>query len=251
MGKKKKPPIPNYQRKSQRKIPALLAQSNKTNIAHIFANPNAWEKDIEAFARSYQDRISQDLLKTVPFWIWLQKQSKPDKSCEISWTSPLHRIVFGGLDPLSVAGSLATGGRYNVGAAQQVNLQELQNVPMQAALYGGDSIDCSKAEAGSFLQNAQIYEITPNRQLSLWDLQKAISTYAWPDLQTLVEGEPFNKLWKLQKTPAISQLFGSFLRSAGCDGILSRSTKYPQGNVITIFLKDDNESKNLFNSKLV
>ncbi len=102
----------------QAKIPAIVAQSKKTNIAHGFTNPIEWEKNIALFARGYQDRIAQDLLKAVPFWSWLGQQAAPQLDQSVKWKSTLYRIVYGGYDPLSVAGPLARGGRYNLGAAQ-------------------------------------------------------------------------------------------------------------------------------------
>ncbi len=244
----KKKSIPNFQRKQPRPqvIPALLAQSHKTNIAHIFENPKIWEEQILNLANAHQTRMVQDLLKAIPFWNWLQQQPAPNNSFLTPWNKSIVRIVYGGLDPLSVSGSLAAGGRYNVGGAQQIHIDGLSDIQMQAALYASDTEACAKAEAGQFLGQAEIYELHANREILLWDVDKVISSYAWPGLQSLVDGEPFNKLWKLQKTPAISQILGMFLRSFGGDGILSKSVQYPTGFVVTIFLKDDNTSKQLF-----
>lgn len=109
----------------------------------------------------------------------------------------------------------------------------------------------AKAEAGQFLQHAEIHELKPRRVLDLWDMDKVIASLNWPDLRSLVESEPFNKQWKLQKSPAISQLLGTFLRQTGGDGILSKSVKYAGGFVISIYLTDDSQSKDLFTAQRI
>jgi hypothetical protein len=232
-------------------VPVLIAKSPKTNIPHFFANPPGWETLIVNFAATYQARIYDDLLKAVPFWNWLSQQPALTIAASTPCSSPLYRIVFGGLDPLSPAGSLAAGGRYNIGGAQHLSFSSLPGLQIQAALYCADTVNCANAEAGPFLAAAEIYKLTVLKPMLLWDIDQIISKYSWPNLQALVNNEPFNKKWILQKSPAISQLLGTFLRHIGGDGILSRSTKCPSGHVITLFVKDDVHCRQIFKAERV
>lgn len=233
------------------KVPTIFAKSPITNFTHGFANPEAWDRDIAVFARIHHDRMAQDLLNSVPFWNWLNQQAPPDLSKTQKWTAPLFRVVYGGFDPLSVAGTLASGGRYNIGGAQQIPITELSQLNMQAALYAADSVDCAKAEAGNPLGAAEIFRLTTLSALTLWNIDAVIAYLSWPNLKGQVDAQPFNKIWVNQKCPTISQLLGTYLRKIGGDGIYSRSTKSDGGSIISIFLADDNQAKTMFTANRV
>jgi hypothetical protein len=169
----------------------------------------------------------------------------------VLWTKPVYRIVYGGFNPLSVAGSLATGGRFNLGGAQYLEEDLFPGVQMEACLYGATTIECAKLEAGSFLGNAELYKITPKQPQELWNLENVLQALSDPCLLDLVKKVPTSKRWILQKTPLFSQLISCLLRSIGGNGLIFPSTKLPAENIIAFFLKDDQQSQSFFKAERI
>lgn len=238
-----------YKRRKRAKL-ALKAVSSKSGISHFFDDLDA----LQALAKNYiSKRNSQfeiDLIESLRLWNWLQLQT-PIQADFLLWEKPFYRIVYGGFNPLSVAGSLATGGRFNLGGAQYLEEDLFPGVQMGACLYGASSVECAKLEAGSFLGKAELYKIKPKRQQKLWNLENVLRSLQDLSLLELVRKVPMSKRWVLQKTPLFSQLISCNLRSIGGDGLIFPSTKLPTENVIAFFLKDDQQSQNSFEAERI
>lgn len=140
---------------------------------------------------------------------------------------------------MSIAGSLACGGRFNIGGAQK---SEQFPHDMTACIYTASSIDCAKAETGPH-RNAEIYELNLVKPVKLWDVKGLISSLESADsLISAIEKSPFNMQWSLQKFPTPSHILGAVLRKIGGDGILYPSTKHRDSTVYGFFLKDETEA---------
>lgn len=191
---------------------SITAISQKSGITHHFNDLDALQALAKSYLSKWNSQLESDLIESMRLWGWLESQKKNSSYELIQWQKPVYRIVFGGLDPLSVAGSLATGGRFNLGGAQIVDGELFPGLQMGACLYGASSIECAKLEAGIPLGNAEIYQLTPKNSRKLWDLEKILNNLSDPILRDLVRKSPMSKRWVLQKTPLFSQLFGAHLR---------------------------------------
>ncbi len=151
------------------------------------------------------------------------------------------RICFGGYDPLSVAGTLTAGGRFNIGGPQ-VHLS-FPKYTAAAGLYAACSLDCAKAEVGPH-KNAEIYAIKSSAPLNLWDLSAVISRMSNPQgTYDAVDATPANMQWILQKFPMPSQMLAATLRGIGGDGLFYPSSKHTGGRNYCFFAKDDRDIK--------
>ncbi len=181
------------------------------------------------------------------FLEWFIEQTPDLGEPSISWKEECYRIVYGGYNPLSIAGSLAAGGRFNIGGAQVSHL--FPNFSMQGCLYAGSSLTCARKEAGDPLGKAQEYALKPKKTFHLWDLRLLIAEKLhYPDLKFFVDSTPLSAEWRLQKIPKISQMLAFFLRKKGGDGLIYPSTKDPQGAVLAFFIKDDPAVKASFDA---
>lgn len=161
-----------------------------------------------------------------------------------------YRICFGGLDPLSIAGNLAVGGRFNIGGAQLSS--DFQTYNMFAAIYTASSLDCAKAETGPS-KNPEIYKVSTKKKLKLWDLKSLISSFAnSQNILELIEKSPYNTQWRLQKFPTPSQLLSAHLKVAGGDGLFFPSTKDTNdGIVYCIYLRDEKDANSTLDAARV
>lgn len=223
----------------------LKVKSQQTPLEVEFSNIDALEKIAESYVEKQKQVSKSDLLRVLPFWNWLKGQQAPPQDALTVFKAPLYRIVFNGFDPISIAGSLADGGRYNVGGVQQIDIPGTLTVSKEGALYLADSVQCAQAEAGDFLQNAEYYKIELTRELNLWDVEKLVGHFSWPGLAEALNLHPYGMKWSLQKVPTISQLLAHQVRKLDCDGLISGSTKHGDGKVVTLFLLDDVRAGNL------
>jgi hypothetical protein len=195
--------------------------------------------------RHYFRRYTIEVESALDFLEWLQSQTFDLGHPSIPWAQPGFRIVYGDLDPLSIAGSLAAGGRFNIGGAQVNHFFSLMK--MEACLYAASSLKCAKKEVGEPLGNARFFALKPQQTLYLWDLRHLIlNIFHYKDLEAHVNGSPLAAIWRYQKVPKISQLIASFLRKQGGDGLAYPSTKDPLGQVLAFFVKDDKQTHQLF-----
>jgi hypothetical protein len=224
---------------------SITAISQKSGISHTFNDLDA----LQALAKSYiskrNSQFETDLVQSLRLWNWIKAQP-PIQPNFLIWTSPIYRVVFGGFNPLSVTGSLATGGRFNLGGAQILEDDLFPGIQMGACLYGATSAECARIEGGSFLQNAEMHQIIPKNSLKLWKLEEVLQNLSDPSLLDIVRKAPMSKRWVLQKTPLFSQLISTHLRSIGGDGVIFPSTKLSSENVIAFFIKDDAQAQTLF-----
>jgi hypothetical protein len=196
----------------------------------------------------FLSRLSADIEQSKAFEKWLAEHPVDWGNPTIIWEGPLYRIVYGGYDPLAIAGSLAAGGRFNIGGAQA--FVSFPKYKMHACLYAASTRACARKEAGEFLGNPEEYELTPQRPLKLWDLKTIIQNQiAYPSLQTLVDATPLAARWVLQKVPKVSQIIGFILKEKGGDGLLHPSTKDRKEKVLAFFVKDDLHTRRLFTVK--
>lgn len=222
---------------------ALSATSPKTGITHVFSDAAATERMIRDFQSAKATREANDLLAGITFQKWLGTQTLPSAPT-INQTAPLYRLVYNGFSPTSIAGSLADGGRFNVGGAQLHPL--FSGVQKFGALYLASSIACCYAEAAPPYGNPAEYELTPTRPLAIWDLTAVIAALPFPQLDDQVKAAPTDALWSFQKSPLVSQLLAARLKAIGGDGVVFPSTKMPSESNFAIFSRDDTESAGKF-----
>jgi len=200
---------------------------------------------ISEHLKKYAQRYKQDLEDSLAFLTWLNQAQPACGIPTITWKKEAYRIVYGGYDPLSISGSLAAGGRFNIGGAQVSQL--FPNFSMRACLYAASHLGCARKEAGDLLGMAEEYSITPSLELKLWDLEALIDKrILYKGLKGIVDASPLAARWELQKVPKISQILAHYLRQRGGHGILYPSTKDPRHHVIAFFIEDDDHAKKRF-----
>jgi hypothetical protein len=230
---------------SQNRI-SIKATSKKTGLTHIFDDIEKLVRDFEA---KQQGRHTSELINGKRFYDWLRKQDFDISSNSSSWTKPVYRVVSPGILALSIAGSLADGGRFNVGGAQQHPL--FSTVKKAGCLYAASSIKCALAETAKPLGQFEKYKLSPNAPFQVWDLQKVVNKLDWPGLNDLVNSTPIDAIWGYQKVPLIPQLLASHLRSIGGDGIKFKSVKDSSAFNLSFFFRQDKQCAEAFALKRV
>src|SRR5438105_4916148 len=109
--------------------------------------------DLNDHLRRYAERYKRDLEESLAFLNWLNQCKPQIGQPAIKWKKPVYRIVYGGYHPLAIAGSLAAGGRFNIGGAQVSAL--FPNFSMRACLYAASSLNCAHKEAGNLIGKSQ------------------------------------------------------------------------------------------------
>lgn len=230
---------------SKQKI-SIKATSEKTGLTHVFDDIEKLVKDFEA---KQQGRHTAELINGKRFYDWLKKQDF-DSSLETAyWNKPVYRVVSPGILALSIAGSLADGGRFNVGGAQQHPL--FSTIKKAGCLYAASSIKCALAETAKPFGLLEKYQLIPKHPLKVWDLRKIINKLDWPGLNELVNSAPVDAIWGYQKVPLIPQLLASHLRSIGGDGIKFKSVKDGSAHNLAFFFKQDKQCMEAFLSKRI
>ena len=170
------------------------------------------------------------------------------------------RAIYGNYDPLDIAGTLADGGRLNIGGAQQ----QSKKYKKMAGLYFADSVETALQELSlpiatnivlpifyqvEFKDKKETLKLF-NLDNVLLDLDKIITLPS--NISTLCSSSPFAGNWGDQKIPAPSQIVGQWLRNLSlCEGITFRSTKNSSGFNYFLFLKDTNSAKINLKSKVI
>jgi hypothetical protein len=191
-----------------------------------------------SLAHSYAQRLRRDLFAALRLHHWLMANPVTSRPV-IAWRDPIYRIVYRDFDPLSVAGSLADGGRFNIGGAQQLPANVLPGMRKAACLYGASTIHCAKVEAAEPLGHYRMFRLVPKKPLNLWDLGAVLSVTKYPGLAARVNATPMSQRWALQKSPLESQILAHHLQDIGGDGIIHSSQKDANGQVLAFFCKDD------------
>lgn len=158
--------------------------------------------------------------------------------------------MYGNYHPLTIAGSLAAGGRFNIGGAQVSHL--FPNFSMRACLYAASTLNCARKEVGEIQGLSQEYCLKPIQTLHLWDLKNLIKNHiSYPKIKEIIEKSPLAARWELQKVPKISQILAHYLRQHGGDGLIYPSTKDPKQNILAFFIKDDTHAQQIFSFKQI
>jgi hypothetical protein len=143
---------------SKNKI-SIEATSEKTGLTHVFDDIEKLVKDFEA---KQQGRHTTELINGKRFYDWLKKQSFDISHDMTYWNKPVYRAVSPGILALSIAGSLADGGRFNIGGAQQHPLFSM--IKKAGCLYAASSIKCALAERAQPLGQLEKYKLIPKYQ---------------------------------------------------------------------------------------
>jgi len=151
--------------------------------------------------------------------------------------SNLYRLTFGGCSPLDIAGSLADGGRFNIGGAQGAVANRFFKMGKGAYIYCATSIPCAEAET-QFARNADIYQLRPKKPFKLINLEKTAMNYpGYSNLKKDIDMSPMSAKWDLQTVPLVSQIFVTYLRdNFNFDGVYYPSTKYEGCKNIAVFI---------------
>lgn len=230
---------------SGRKI-RVKATSKKTGLTHVFDDI---EKLVEDFEAKAQGRRTIELINGRRFHDWLKKQPFEGLRPKTYWGKPVYRVVSTGLPPLSIAGNLSDGGRFNIGGAQQHQL--FTGIKKAGCLYAASSLRCALDEAAKPLGQFVKYKLVPTRAFKIWDLREVIDHLDWPGLDELITASPVDAIWGYQKVPLIPQLLGSHLRGLGGDGIKFKSVKDGTALNLAFFFRHDQECAEAFSIKLL
>ncbi|MEN0059521.1 MAG: RES family NAD+ phosphorylase [Bdellovibrio sp.] len=227
---------------------SLQVKSHKSGLTHHIDDFDDFEKVAESILQKFKIDNQLQLAQSLKFQEAVASISLDTNFLKDFESIESYRICFNGLSPLSIAGSLACGGRFNIGGAQKI---EQFPYEMTACIYAASNIDCAKAETGPH-KNAEIYELVSLRPIKLWDVKALLSSLENSEgFVTAVEKSPFNMQWSLQKFPTPSQILGATLRKVGGDGILYPSTKHHDSIVYGFFIKDETEASVLLKATLI
>lgn len=227
----------------------LLAQSNHTGIRHRFENLEAWEEISSDMERGHIANLEQVLLASLPFARHLSGVTLDTKLISVACPEVLYRYANPKYGPLAVEGSLAHGGRFNIGGAQMS--PQFPSLKPRACLYAASTAACATAEVAQPLGVYKMHELRPKSRLVLWDLSAVIQTINYPNLLDEVKRTPVDALWGYQKIPTISQILAEHLRDLGGDGIAFESVKHPPDLNIAVFVQDAAHAQKIFNALLI
>jgi len=221
------------------------AHSQKTGIVHD-ADVDGMIELVDLYVKNYSTRLKVDLKKSAALWQQLQERNRPESEY-IEWKQPVIRIIYGGYNPLSIAGSLANGGRFNIGGSQYIKHEKLfPSISVQGCLYAAETSACARLEGSSPIGKFKEYLLIPEKNFQMWNLSRIIAQLDIPGLLDEVNATPMSAAWATQKSPLASQLLATYLRSIGGDGVVFPSTKKPEKNILAFFFRDDEESKKAF-----
>ena len=163
-----------------------------------------------------------------------------------------YRVVFAKYDPLDISGTLASGGRFNIGGAQHTN--KLGNIgKMQGGLYFAASAEAALAEAalppGIDRKVFRIESNTTNIEWTFVDVEKAgkfldSKLTLTKSASSYLREPAIAAQWGLIKQPTVSQVIGQWLRTrSGSDGLIFESTKNMDSSAYFIFFETTNDAK--------
>jgi hypothetical protein len=214
--------------------------------------PPALVKNLAAFvqstALSYDSRMRHDLLASSKFHHWLKSNPVRNRHF-LHWNAPIFRVIYGDYDPLSIAGSLSAGGRFNIGGAQMISSKALPGINMAGCLYGASSRRCALREASDPAGRYRLFRLTPRKNFKLWNLKAVLADMNYPGLTARIDATPMSRRWVLQKSPLESQILAHHLRDIDGGGIVYDSQKDPpEGKTLAFFLRDDQEAGKTFDA---
>lgn len=214
---------------------SLKVESKRTGLVHQITDLDGLDQFAEAILSKFVTDNQLLLAQSLKFLEFIQGQTLSGEHLVANESVLSYRICFNGLDPLSIEGSLASGGRFNIGGAQ---VHQEFPYEMAACLYVADSVECAKTETGPH-RNPEIYQLSTIAPVELWDVRSMLLTMDnGEELIQLIEKHPFNMVYNYQKFPIPSQILGATLRRIGGDGIIYPSTKHKGGSVYSFFIKD-------------
>lgn len=195
--------------------------------------------------------MQRDLFASANLYHWL-KANPVTVRPRNPWNNPIYRVVDGDYDPLSIAGSLSDGGRFNIGGAQMIPTRAMPGLRKVGCLYGASSPQCALREAPDLMGNYRMFRLTPKKGFDLWDLKAVLASINYPGLTARINATPMRKRWAHQKSPLESQVLAHHLRDIGGGGIVYDSQKDPpDGKTLAFFLKDDQDARQAFDSDIV
>lgn len=201
---------------------------------------------VEHYEEQSRQRRRRDLLDGLRFYSWLKGHLQVPQAF-IDQQAPVYRVSFH--PPLTIMGNFATGGRFNVGGAQQTPL--MPDLGMTGCIYAASSATCAKLEAGKPHGAGKLYRLTLQRTFRIWDLATVMEGMDYPDLINKIQATPVEGRWKLQKTPLVSQILGHHLRKIGGDGIVYQSQKQAQEQTFAFFISDDAQAQSFFTAESI
>lgn len=219
----------------------LTARSVVTGITHVFDDIAEAQRLTNQLKKARASKLETDLINSFAFWAWINGLDSIASEPDLTWNRPVYRLTAG-WSALSIVGSIADGGRFNIGGAQLC--PEFSDVKKAGALYTASTLECCYHEiSGNPIGKLDEYELIPTRIYKLWDLAKVIVELNRPGLDDLVKAAPFEAIWAYQKVPLIPQLLAHRLRGIGGDGLIYPSTKNSSAMNICFFFRTDDESR--------
>jgi hypothetical protein len=172
--------------------------------------------------------------------------------------STFFRIVFKARHPLDPSGTLAAGGRLNIGGAQTTDDFGVYG-KMRAGLYASYSEQTALSEGGLPREaHATLYKLeSKKRPLRLINLEAALidleKHFSLPSpLSTIFAQAPVAAKWELEKTPTVTQIIGTWLRAqSNSDGIKFSSSRDSLGKNVFLFVDSVEDAKSSFSSEKV
>ena len=202
---------------------------------------------IRYLASGEQIRNVKQLYASHSFYIQLKRKEKLQlKNFSTYIKGPLYRVT--NREPLSIGGSLAYGGRFNIGGSQS---HSLIGIAPFSALYASTNLECSVREyrrSRPLGPNDIQYKLVLSKPLMLWDVEKAVEELAFSKAEKIIHQGPLFHAWNYCKVPMPSQILGFWLKSIGGDGICFKSTQMPTARCIALFIRNTNHIKNVFSS---
>lgn len=124
--------------KSRSKV-VLTAHSAATGIIHIFDDLTEAQRLTHQLKQARESKLETDLINSLSFWAWIKRMGSITTTPDLTWNRPVYRLTVG-WSALSIVGSIADGGRFNMGGAQLC--PEFSDVQKAGALYTASTLEC-------------------------------------------------------------------------------------------------------------
>jgi hypothetical protein len=227
----------------------LHATSNCTGLRHSFKNVEGWEQYSKDRILAKAEKEEEQLLQVVPFFNFIESFAGDLSANLKTYNQSVYRFANPMYSPTTIVGSIADGGRFNIGGAQV--RAEFSSLNKAGCLYTASSKECAMAEAAIPHGTLKMYQLTPKKPLQLWGLNSVIKVINYPNLLDMVKAADGEALWVYRKIPAIPQILATKLRAIGGDGITFESTNFSGHSNIALFFRTDDESKAAFDVQIM
>ena len=235
--------VPGGSRTTKKKAAVISVKKHKDGLFIQITNPKELTKLIDTInASNLTDELRQ-LITSQSFWDWLKKEKCNFDTYKIAWNSDIYRVSNAHFKAYSVAGSIADGGRLNIGGSQQ--RQEFKELKKFGALYFSDDINTAVAEAsagGPLGPEDKKYKVKLRKSFDLWDYDKVVDSLDYQGIKEIVKSSPVSALWGTCKVPMPSQIIAFWLKTFGGDGFIFESTKVSDSKNIVLIFKDDTDA---------